>query len=271
MARIERPILIYFGGKYRIAPWIIGHFPPHETYVEPFGGAASVLLTKERSRCEVYNDLNGDLVNLFQVLRDPEQALALGRRLRLTPYARAEFQAAYAGTDDLIERAARTMVRSHMGLASVGVTRRTGFRSCGRDAAAWSRLPHLVDKVVDRLKGVLIECRPAIEIMERFDSSSTLHYVDPPYPLGARLSPAKIYSHEMIDEDHERLLDRLAALKGTVLLSGYAHPLYEQRLSNWKCHERETRNMAGRITVERLWIKPADGKSLCRAPSRSAF
>ncbi|MBH9009927.1 DNA adenine methylase [Pseudomonas aeruginosa] len=105
MKGVRRPILRYHGGKWKLAPWIIQHLPPHHTYVEPFGGAASVLLRKARSHAEVYNDLNGDVVNLFRVARDHGEKLR--QALTLTPFARDEFEASYVETTDPLERARR--------------------------------------------------------------------------------------------------------------------------------------------------------------------
>jgi DNA adenine methylase len=90
-----RPVLRAHGGKWRIAPWILGHLPAHRIYVEPYGGGASVLLRKERSYAEIYNDLDGEIVNFFRVLRDPEQAGRLLELLELTPFAREEFELSY--------------------------------------------------------------------------------------------------------------------------------------------------------------------------------
>lgn len=101
---ITSPALRYHGGKFRMAPWVVGHFPAHRCYVEPFGGAASVLLHKKPAYAEVYNDLDGDIVNFFRVLRDPEQAERLIAACVLTPYAREEFEQAYQHSDDVIER-----------------------------------------------------------------------------------------------------------------------------------------------------------------------
>src|SRR6266576_1049473 len=104
--KVERPILRYHGGKFVLAPWIISHFPEHRVYVEPYGGAASVLLRKERSYAEVYNDLDSEIVNLFRVARDNGKELI--RVLALTPFAREEYQAAWEATDDPLEQARRT-------------------------------------------------------------------------------------------------------------------------------------------------------------------
>lgn len=104
---VSRPALRYLGGKWMLAPWIIQHFPPHQIYVEPFGGAASVLLRKPRVHAEIYNDLDGDVVNLFRVLRDPQAAADLIDRIALTPYSRAEFVASYEPTAEPVEWARR--------------------------------------------------------------------------------------------------------------------------------------------------------------------
>jgi len=128
---VTRPVLRYHGGKWRLAPWVIEHFPYHKVYVEPFGGAASVLMQKERAYAEVYNDLDGEIVNVFRVLRKPEQAERLAYLLAFTPYAREEFVLSYEPSDEPIEQARRTIVRSYMGYSSDAATRtvKTGFKS----------------------------------------------------------------------------------------------------------------------------------------------
>lgn len=97
-----RPIMRYYGGKWRLAPWIIQHFPPHLVYVEPFGGAGSVLLQKPRSRGEIWNDLAGEIVNVFRVLRNRKKAAELERTLRLTAFARAELELAFDPDGDTV-------------------------------------------------------------------------------------------------------------------------------------------------------------------------
>jgi DNA adenine methylase len=126
-----RPLLRWHGGKWLLAPWIISHFPPHRVYVEPYGGAFSVGLRKPRVYAEIWNDLDGELVNLFRVLREPPLAARLVDQVRLTPFAREEFNAAYAPSEDPLERARRLVVRSFMGHGADGGSGiyRTGFRA----------------------------------------------------------------------------------------------------------------------------------------------
>ena len=126
-----RPVIRYHGGKWRLAPWIISHFPEHRIYVEPFGGAGSTLIRKRRCYAEIYNDLDSEVVNVFRVLRDPSTAVALREAIELTPFGRAEFEAAYEPTDEPIERARRTIIRAYMGFgsASYNAQHGTGFRS----------------------------------------------------------------------------------------------------------------------------------------------
>ena len=190
-----RPVLRWHGGKWRLARWIISHFGPHRVYVEPFGGAASVLLRKARSEREIYNDLDSKVVALFRVLRDRDQAAELVRRIALTPYARDEFIAAYEPSDDPIEAVARWLIVSGMGHSTDGGLRpyRTGFRvqparrtDAPDVAAAWATYPSALAEAAQRLLGVDVENRRAVEVMLDHDAADTLHYVDPPYLLSLR-------------------------------------------------------------------------------------
>lgn len=267
----SRPLLRYHGGKWRLAPWIISHFPPHRVYVEPFGGAGSVLLRKPRARGEVYNDIWQRVVDVFRVLRDPVQATELGRRLALTPFARAEFQAASVEafqTEDIVERARLTIVRAFLGFGSTSVDEAfpTGFRSNSMrsnttPAVEWANYPEQIEVFVERLRGVIIENRPAIEVMQGFDEPDTLHYVDPPYvhdtrKFGNRYD-RKGYAHEMSDEDHAALAEALLGLKGMVVLSGYPHPLYDEMFRDWRRVEAAAFADGARERTEVLWINPA--------------
>lgn len=159
---IRHPAVRYHGGKFRLASWIISHFPAHRCYVEPFGGGASVLLKKEPSEAEVYNDLDGDVVNLFRVLRHPETSRALSEACALTPYSRDEFMQAYAPADNPVEQARRLVVRATMGFGSAGATKgKTGFRldtkrNCATAQRIWARYPDNLAAVGSRFAGVLV-------------------------------------------------------------------------------------------------------------------
>lgn len=264
MMTIPRPILRYHGGKWRLAPWIIEHLPACRTYCEPYAGAASVLLRRARSKVEVLSDLSGDIVALFQVLRDDPSALELARRCRLTPYAFAEWEQAWEATDEPIERARRMLIRSWMSHGVGGSTTKrghTGFRRCatGRQGGShpakdWASWPTAIEAVCERLRGVVIEQRPAIEVMQSYDGPDTVHYVDPPYPLGARSRPDHGYAHEMSDDDHRELAEVLHRLAGTVVLSGYPCDLYQDLYPDWRRVDRLARKDGGGQAIESIWI-----------------
>jgi DNA adenine methylase len=267
-----------------IALWVIEHFPRHHLYVEPYGGGASVLLRKMRSKGEIYNDLDAVLVQLFRVLRDPAQAAELVRRLELTPYARDEFKAAYEPTDDPVELARRTIVRSFMGFGGDGTTGQytTGFRAnitsnLKFPAQEWATYPYAIRTIIDRMKDVTIENGDAIALMRRVDGPGTLHYVDPPYLPSTRSKGNRrrgagyhVYSHELSEDDHAELLDVLLELDGMVVLSGYPSKLYDETLIGWERVERRAFADGGRPRIEVLYINPAatDARRHGRRPRR---
>ena len=268
MSEPTRPVLRWHGGKWLLAPWIISHFPAHRVYVEPFGGAASVLIRKERAYAEVYNDLDDDVVNLFRVLRDRKNGEQLLADLRMTPFARTEFNEAYLPTDCPVEQARRLIIRSFMGFGSDGHNgaRPTGFRANSNRSGTtpahdWTNYAGPLELIIARMEGVVIEKRPAIEVMAQQDTPLTLHYVDPPYVWDTRSKGAnsskKNYRHELSDEDHVQLLEVLKNLQGMVVLSGYATPLYDDALSGWRRVERTALADGARERTEVLWINPA--------------
>lgn len=274
---VDRPALRYHGGKFRLAPWLLQFFPLHGCYVEPFGGAAGVLLRKEPAYAEVYNDLDGEIVNFFRVVRDPALCNDLVRALQLTPYAREEFDTAYEPTDDPLERARRTAVRAGMGFGSASATSSsTGFRidtrrKYGTAQHVWVKYPDSLAAIGMRFAGVLIENRPAIQVMQQHDGDDTLHFVDPPYVRSTRKiggsGSGKCYRHEMTDADHAELLEAVCALDGMVVLSGYESDLYSDRLAGWERHTTAARISAGRGTelrTEVAWLNPACSAALER-------
>lgn len=255
------------GGKWKLATWIISHFPPHRVYVEPFGGAASVLLRKPRSYAEVYNDKWGTVVNVFRVLRDPEQAAELERLLRLTPFARDEFEAAYRPGASDVERARQTILRSFAGFGSASTNGEfaTGFRANSNKSGTtpahdWANFPRHIRQFTERLRGVVIESRDAVDVVEQHDGPQTLHYVDPPYPHSTRNMDRgnAAYACEMDDNDHRRLASALRGLRGMVILSGYPCDLYDGELyPDWHRVQREAHADGARDRIEVLWLNDA--------------
>jgi DNA adenine methylase len=241
--QIDRPILKYYGGKFRLADWIISFFPEHLVYTECFGGAASVLLKKKPSKHEVYNDLNDEVVNLFRVVRDPETARKLRHLLKLTPYSRVEWMSCFEPAEDPVEQARRTLVKSLMSLGVSSNRKPTGFRVYTKNyhylPQRWNEYTEHIKLFTTRMKEVCIEHRDAIEVMREHDSIKTLHYVDPPYL--SRSSMQHGYKIEMKTEhEHEALLIALKKLKGFVVLSGYAHDLYFDQLREWGQYSMKT-------------------------------
>ena len=254
----KRPILRWHGGKWLLAPWIIRHLPKHRVYVEPFGGAASVLLRKPRSYAEIYNDLDSEVVNLFRVARDRGDELRCA--LELTPFARDEFSLSYEVADDTVEQARRTVVRSFMGFGSNSHNQATGFRANSNRSGTtpahdWKNYPEAFAAIIDRLRGVCIEHRDAVEVMRTHDGDETVHYVDPPYVSVTR-DKGGDYRHEMTDSDHEALADELHKLRGAVVLSGYSSPLYEDMYRGWQRIERAALADGSRPRIEVLWLSP---------------
>ena len=283
MSSPTRPVLRYHGGKFRIADWIVSFFPGHGCYLEPFGGGASVLMRKDRVGTEIYNDLDGDVVNLFRVLRDHGTAAELWHRLRFTPFARAEFDAAYSDPTDPVDQAHKLIMRSFMGHGSDSATRRTrpGFRTkrsrSGTEGGGFTRspacefaaYPDAIHGFHERLAGVVIENRHAIDLIHQFDSPTTLIYADPPYVLSSRTlmrgssNSSHGYRHEMSDDEHRALVECLRNCRSMVVLSGYASDLYDRELyPDWQRFERKAVAEAGKARTEVVWLNHACSTAL---------
>jgi len=281
----RRPVMRYQGGKWRLAPWIIEHFPAHRCYVEPFGGAASVLMRKPRSYAEIYNDANGEVVNVFRVLRDPGMATELEHRLRLTPFARDEFRECTTenveAQADPIERARMTIFRSFAGFgsASANLAYSTGFRANSNRSGTtpahdWAHYPDEIRGFVERFSGVVVENMPAIHVMRRHDGPETLHYVDPPYVHSTRRSrhrrKIEYGEHEMTDGDHRELAECLHGLRGMVILSGYRSELYDELYADWICIDRTHWADGARRRVESLWMREGMAVQMRMAEGKEA-
>jgi DNA adenine methylase len=265
--KLKAPVA-WYGGKYYSAEWLIERFPDHRVYVEPYGGAGNVLLRKPRSQVEIYNDIDGRIVNLFQVLRDPVKFEKLRMALDLTPYARQEFVALLdaAPVGDDVENARRFFTICRQARGGLGMSRLT--------AAAWatskrtrremaepvskflSAITGLSD-VAERFRTVKIEQIDGLKLLHKYDGEDSFFYLDPPYLPETRYGEvAATYAAEMTREDHVSLLEALRKIKGKAMLSGYSAPLYEEMLDDWRREELKTKAHlanSGQERVEVIW------------------
>lgn len=237
-----KAIFKYPGSKWSIANWIISFFPEHHSYLEPFLGSGAVLFNKPRSNIETVNDLDGNVVNLFEwIKKDPER---LAHEIYWTPYSRQIYEEAFATVpEDSLQKAVNFYIRLNMGHGFRTSGEKVGWKNDvqGRERSYasndWCNLPEKIIQAAERLRGVQIECMPAVELMKRFNNKKVLIYLDPPYMPGTR--HGKQYRYEMFDEkSHEELLETAKSHKGYVIISGYDTDLYNDMLSDW--HKEET-------------------------------
>ncbi|MEV7264684.1 DNA adenine methylase [Micromonospora aurantiaca] len=258
------PPVPYYGAKGKLAPQIVRLLPGHEHYVEPFCGSLAVLLAKPPSLRETVNDLDGDLVTFWRVLRD--RPADLEQAVRLTPHARAEHELTYQPAADELETARRVFVKLTQGRA--GQLTRTGWRyrvNTDTDSIQ-SRLDAFrkrIDPAAQRLWRVSLECMPALDIIDRYDHPKVLFYVDPPYLADTRAGTG--YRHEMPHpEQHRELAAALRQCRAAVVLSGYPSELYDQLYTGWYVEEIATQTAqggAGKATREVLWSnRPLGGR-----------
>lgn len=273
---MSAPPLQYFGGKTRLARDIVATFPPHEHYVEPYAGSLAVLLEKSPSTMETVNDLDGDLMTFWRVLRDQPRELA--RLCALTPHSRAEHLEVFDRPDTLddLERARCTW--SYIVQGRAGVLRNTGWRHFVAPGGSSTGMPGYLRGYVDRmapaaerLARVSLECRPALDLIERYGRSpEVLLYVDPPY-LGSARVWGNNYRHEMrTDLEHRELAAALAECKASVVVSGYPSPLYDELYDGWHTSRFDATTGQGGTRGERtevLWSNRPPQHDLFSAPS----
>lgn len=256
-----RPILKYPGSKWRLADWIVSLMPEHKSFLEPFFGSGAVFFNKPPSRIETINDLDGEIVNLFRVVRENPHDLA--RAVELTPYSREEYERAWerykaGGAEDPIERARLTLVRYWQTHGSCS-RYKSGWKHdrAGREYAYavrdWGKLPERLVDTMERLKDAQIENRPALEVIRRFNHPDVLIYADPPYVLSTR--KGRQYSVEMAEDgEHAELLEALMEHSGPVILSGYDNELYNDTLQGWMKMHRKTQAENGLARTETVWL-----------------
>lgn len=253
-----KSVLKYPGSKWSISDWIINNFPQHHSYVEPYFGSGAVFFSKYQSAIETINDLDEDVINLFKCIRDDSEALA--RKIAMTPYSRQAYDESFETIEgNEIDKALKFLVRCWQGHGFRTNGYKVGWKNDvqGREnmyaVYNWYRLPEWVMSIVDRLKQVQIESRPALEVIKRFNYPNVLIYADPPYLLGTRR--AKQYKHEMSDQDHVEMLETLLQHKGKIILSGYQSELYDEMLKGWhKDNIKGSAEYHGADRKEILWM-----------------
>lgn len=255
----------WYGGKYSHLGWLLPLLPECHHYCEPFGGSAAVLLNREPAPVETYNDIDGELVNFFRVLRN--QTSKLVKAISLTPFSREEFFAACSPVHDGIselERARRFFVRARQvrtGLAQTASLgrwancRKTSRSGMSGVVSRWLGSVEKLPLIADRLLRVQIEDRPAVDCIRLYDDEDTLFYCDPPYPHEAR-GDNKAYGFEMSDDEHRELADALRGAEGMVAVSGYRCDLMDTLYADFTRHDAPSKNCHSvkQERSEALWV-----------------
>jgi DNA adenine methylase len=263
----------WYGGKFSHLDWLLPLLPKAQHYCEPFGGSAAVLLNREPSPVETYNDIDGEIVNFFRVLREQKEALL--EAIGLTPFSREEFELAISPPETDIsdlERARRFFIRARQvrtGLAQTAssgrwahcvLTSRAGMAGA---VSRWLGSVEGLSEIAQRLLRVQIEHAPAIEVIERYQSEGTLFYCDPPYPHDTR-GDSKAYAYEMSDAEHRDLARVLHGVKGKVAVSGYQGDLMDELYGDWYCLSAPAKHAHSikQLRQETLWMnyQPDEGQ-----------
>lgn len=249
-------VLKYPGAKNRIADWICEYIPEHDVYLEPFAGSLAVFFAKTPTRIETLNDLDNNVVNYFQIIRERPEELA--EQLEMTPFSREEYYRAceYVPEDPDMEKARKFAVRCWQGFGCSNLYR-NGFRSSQQRTSPhttkeWRNLPERLIAASERLKNAQIENLPAVEVISRYNTADVFMYIDPPYLHGTRKN--YLYRCEMNDTEHVELLEVLRKHPGKILLSGYENDLYNEMLPGWKKVSKNTQAEAGISRTETLWM-----------------
>jgi DNA adenine methylase len=230
------------GGKHYMVRELLKHVPPHRTYIEPFFGAGNLFWNKPPSRGSVINDIDAHVVNFFRVLRNEQLASELIEKLKLTPYARDEYEYAFKNRDDIdlsdVERARLFFIRARQGATTVLGKRsasRTNWMAVNRadEAPVFANAVENMASFIDKLRRVMIENDDALRVLARYDNARAFFYIDPPYCHSTRKSG--FYRHEMGEDQHVALIEKLITMKGKIMLSGYPSALYDKLTdSGWR-------------------------------------
>lgn len=255
----------WYGGKFSHLNWLLPLLPACHHYCEPFAGSAAVLLNRSPSPVETYNDIDGEVVNFFKVLRDNREELI--QAIALTPFSREEFAAAVTLPRQVIgevEQARRFFVRARQARTGLAQTASLGrWANCKNTSRSgmsgvvsrWLGSVEMLPLIAERLLRVQIENRPAADIVQLYDDPGTLFYCDPPYVHGSR-GDAKAYSYEMSDAQHTKFAQVLNLCKGKVAVSGYASPLYDKLYKGWHRYSAPSKQCHSikKMRQECLWM-----------------
>jgi len=266
-----RTVIPYYGGKARLAKKIAELMPAHRFYLEPYAGSAAVLLAKDKAEREVINDLDGRLVNFWRVLRNKPTELAY--QLFMTPYSEEEVLLARSQALDSLEDARRYFVsctQTYNGGGTKGSAWSLSLTEGGWAPSSFNNAVARLNLVADRLQGVAVAQRDALQLIKQFDKPDAVIYCDPPYVMDSR-SGGGAYKHEQDDQHHRDLADLLSRSKATVLVSGYRSPLYEKLFKGWEAVEFEThktsagtKNKKKPEAVEVVWRKHGDNRTVSK-------
>ncbi len=255
----------WYGGKFSHLEWLLPLLPPCHHYCEPFAGSAAVLINRPPSPIETYNDLDGEIVNLFRVLREDGDNLV--KAIALTPFSREEFAIACTLDPSLnsLERARRFYARARQVRTGLAQTASVGrWANCKDTSRAgmsgvisrWFGAVDMLPEIAQRLLRVQIENRPAVDVIRLYDSRRTLFYCDPPYVHATR-GDAKAYRHEMTDPQHEELAAVLNSVQGKVAMSNYDCAFLDRLYPppKWRKHKSRPRTIHSTKDkrVEVLW------------------
>ena len=257
-----KAIIRYPGAKWGIASWIIDHFPTDYekmVYLEPFAGSGAVFFNKQPGAVETINDLDGDVVNMFRILRErPDE---LRRALELTPYSREEYNLAFEPCEDPLEKARRFIVKTTQAIGAK-MDGKCGWRNhkqikIGGTACKWNGIADTIDVAARRLKGdtthlVQIERMDALRLIRRYNTPEALIYCDPPYVRSTRKS-GKMYRCEMTNDRHQELLEIITHSQAKVVISGYECDLYSDYLKHWNKYVTEVRTTSADVAQEVIW------------------
>ena len=254
----------WYGGKFNHLDWLLPLLPEAHHYCEPFGGSGAVLLNRLPSAVETYNDLDGEVVNFFRVLREQKDELVT--LIALTPFSREEYFIALSDSQDEIpplQRAHHFYIRARQTRSGLAQTASLGrWANCKNTSRSgmsgvvsrWLGSVEGLPDIAMRLLRVQIENRPATDVINLYDDEGTLFYCDPPYPHDSR-GDTKAYGYEMTDAQHVALSAVLHQIQGSAAISGYQCDLLNELYSDWQLHLAPPKqsHTSKQLRQEALW------------------